>query len=121
MSSKLLLVIAMGFLFLFACTRDKSNQSEIACGQGIETTYTNNVKDIIDSSCAYSGCHDGSDINIGDYRFYDGLIPALENGILWREVFELSDMPVPGTIGDEMFGQAESALVQCWIENGFPE
>ena len=46
----------------------------------IMASYNTNVKAIIDESCAYSGCHDGSGgIGPGNYSSYSGILPVLES------------------------------------------
>lgn len=121
---KIIFNIFIGFLLL-SCNSDKIDSSDLLCSEEMQeqTRYNTNIKSIIDNSCAYSGCHDGSqNINeASNYTSYQGLLPTLENGLIWRDVFVTVEMPESGSEGLEFFTGNNVELLRCWLENGYPE
>lgn len=92
-------------------------------------TYEGDIKPIIDASCAYSGCHSGSDAGMfvpnssRDYTNYEGLIQTLESGAFASEVIDSLSMPPfyaqpPNPLE---LTQAELDLITCWIDEGYPK
>lgn len=124
-------IISTFLLFLIiACTRDQVEEVNLDCEEGI--TYDNGIKEIIDSSCSYSGCHDGAGgIGPGNYKVYDRrLLSDLESGSFEQRVINEMDNPVTGmppsqTIypetRKERLTEEELLLVRCWLEAGHPE
>ncbi|BDS11983.1 hypothetical protein [Aureispira anguillae] len=95
-----------------------------ACQKDNNTSYQD-VKTIISTSCAVSGCHDATTAkkNI-DYTSYatmsgaTGLTNSLHknsNGFHDR-VLVVQDMPIGGTLS-----QADKDLLQQWVDNGYAE
>lgn len=92
----------------------------------IPATYALNVRDIIDNSCAYSGCHlDGAP---GNYSTYEGLQGVIASGDFVSRVItqrEDPDMGMPPSYAPSGrqtdLTPEELNIIQCWIENGFPE
>ncbi len=90
-------------------------------------TYQVDIKPIIDNSCAYAGCHlDGSAPGI--YTDYQGLVNVIESGKFQEKVISLRDDPVLGMPPDNApdgrpddLSQEELELIQCWLENDYPE
>ena len=92
-------------------------------------TYNNQIKAIVDNSCAYSGCHDGAGgIGPFDYTNYDGLSNAF--GVMRTRVVNLRDDPAQGMPPNrsvypqsqkDNLTQQELELFECWINAGFPE
>ncbi len=114
------------FIFLFvSCSKDKTIPLNLTCDveSMIETKYSTNIKMIIDNSCANSGCHDGTnnDPIVKNYQTYEGILPELDNGEVWAQVFEDFDMPIRGSEGQENFSAEDVDLFRCWIENDFPK
>lgn len=108
-------------ILIIACTGDKFDEPEFPCGgEQVETTYSTNMKAIIDNSCANAQCHDGGQQDVSDYRTYEGLLPELTNGAVEREVFNTGGMPVAGSEGEAAFTQEDMALLRCWLDNNFP-
>jgi hypothetical protein len=119
------------FLVLLCCSACTNDQlPEPAPVEGCETimpTYDDDIKPIIDNSCAYSGCHlDGSAPGI--YIDYEGLLPILESGFFRsRVIFDKDDpnigMPPNYAPNDrpQDLTQEELDLITCWLDNGFPE
>lgn len=121
---RFLLLLATISTFVFACGKD--DDDTVDCTE----TYNGQVKAIIDSSCAYSGCHSGGDAGMfvpdgsKDYTTYAGLLDNLNNGSFTERTLDSLDMPpanfVPEGFPTELT-QAELDILTCWIDNGFPE
>ena len=95
-------------------------------GSSIVATYDETVKTVIDATCAYAGCHNGTPGVPGDYSTYNGLTLDLENGSFFRRVIESADDPVLGMPPDRATGpkdltEEEFQLILCWVENDYPE
>ena len=94
----------------------------------LRVTYENQMKSIIDNSCAYSGCHDGMD-GIGPFNFnnFEGLSNVFDK--IETRVIELKDDPANGMPPNssvfprsrkDNLTERELDLFRCWIEAGFP-
>jgi hypothetical protein len=89
------------------------------------------VKDIINETCAYAGCHDGAGgIGPGDYSTFDGLLEDLENGSFASRVITQKDNPVIGMPPDksvypesqqDSLSTVQLEIITCWLQEGFPE
>lgn len=117
--------------FLSACTNDvlpvPAIQSQC---DTMMVTYDAVVKDIIDNSCAYSGCHSPGGIGVGIYTSYDGLLPVLESGLFESRVIvqrddEASGMPPNNSVYPESMKdnltEEEILIIQCWLLAGYPK
>lgn len=111
---------------LFAMAVFACNKEDDSC----KTTYSDEVKSIIDNSCAYSGCHSGSTASAWvpegskDYTTYEGMLDNLNNGKFAERVLELKDMPpapnfIPEGKPTELTA-SELDIINCWVENGYP-
>lgn len=121
----------LSILTLFCCSACTSDQlPEPTPVDGCEIsmpTYDNDIKAIIDNSCAYSGCHlDGSAPGI--YIDYAGLLPVLESGFFRsRVIFDRDDpntgMPPNYAPQDrpQDLTQEQLDLITCWLDSGYPE
>lgn len=122
------LVICCITILLFACSRDSFEPTMLDCDSTV--TYDGNIKAILDSSCSYSGCHDGSGIGPLNYNSYQGMLPHLQSGSFESRVINQKDDPtigMPPDIGTypqsikSDLTEEELLMVSCWLENGFPE
>ncbi len=112
------LVLALAFS---ACDKDDTSCS---------ATYENEVKPIIEKSCAYSGCHSGADAGMfvsdisKDYTTYEGMMENLNNGSFTTRTLTNLDMPpaafVPVGNPTELTAE-EIQILTCWKDNGFPK
>jgi len=91
-----------------------------------QSTYVTNIRNIIDNSCAYSGCH--LDSAPGNYSNYEGVRLAIESGTFEQRVFTIKADPVLGMPPNNVpsgrptdLTEDELNTLQCWIENGYPE
>ncbi|MEO0732509.1 MAG: hypothetical protein AAFZ52_06720 [Bacteroidota bacterium] len=108
-----------------SCTADALPEPQASvCGD--ETlTYEADVRQIIEETCAYSGCHLGG--APGLYNDYDGLLSALNDGTFReRVVLQRADpnvgMPPNYAPNDRQQDLTEEQLtvITCWLEDGFP-
>jgi len=84
------------------------------------TSYNLNIQPIVETYCAYSGCHDGS--SPGVYLSYEGMLPSLENDKIMTRAINSRDMP-PSYANEGLteLPEAEYNILNCWIEQGYPE
>ena len=125
---KYIILLSALTCFSWSCSSDvlESNGSE--CDD--EVSYDNGIKDIIDETCAYSGCHNGGGSAPGDYRTFDGLQRFINDGSFVERVIDVRDNPTrgmppdriiyPETLQDDLT-ESQLELVTCWIQNNFPE
>jgi len=111
-----------------ACNADVVQPAE-GCDV-IVASYDTNVKEIIDLTCAYSGCHNGSGAAPGNYSTFAGLTSVIQNGEFVNRVISLQDNPLSGMPPDKELLPAsqqddlsmeQMAIIQCWIDSGFEE
>ena len=94
-------------------------------------TYNTNIKDIINQSCAYSGCHDGvGGIGPGDYTSFQGLMSDIQSGNFTDRTINQRENPSKGMPPNESvypesrqddLSPIQLDIIICWIQNGFPE
>ncbi|HHM20865.1 MAG TPA: hypothetical protein ENJ20_02475 [Bacteroidetes bacterium] len=119
---------------LTACTSDKlpPNDSPAFC-DNLFPTYSQDVKTIIDESCAYSGCHDGAG-GIGPFNYtdYKTLSDYLDTkmAVFRDRVFDQKEDPVIGMPPDQSvypesfkddLTEQELEVLRCWLDSGYPE
>ena len=102
-----------------------------ACGDDeCDVTYENEVKPIIERSCAYSGCHSGADAGMWvtegseDYTNYAGILANLQAGSFRARTIDSLDMPPAAYVPEGRpvsLTQAELDILICWLDNGYPE
>jgi len=119
LTMKKMIIALLGIsLVLAACKKDELITYDCT---GLTPTYTDDVKQIIDTKCATSGCHDATTKADG----YDLSTYATVRGEAGKEVFmgsmqhlgQYVAMPENGAkLNDELL-----RTVSCWIENGMPE
>ncbi len=96
-----------------SCKKDKLLVP--VCEDNSTPTYDDNIKTLINTSCAKSGCH-GSGSSNGDYTSYAGISSDLTNGRFENRVLKDQTMPKGSTLS-----QGEINQFQCWLENNFAE
>lgn len=130
-NSVLMALFAMGVatLTILGCTKNKTMEQDIpAICETLEIAYNDEIKTIINTGCAYSGCHDGNNASIGDFTSYQGLLSRLENGAIKARAIDADlgsteHMPPtytpaghPTDLTDE-----EADMLLCWILDNYPE
>jgi len=99
-----------------SCTNDKLVENTVnpAC-ETIQASYDNQVKAIINNSCATAGCHAPSS-PLGDYSSYSGMNNILNDNKFKKRVLELQDMPPSTDLTPE-----ELEILECWAAGEYPE
>lgn len=120
--------IIFAFCLLFShCTADELPEPQPLEGCNDPTlTYTSTIIHIIETNCAYSGCH--LDSAPGTYDSYEGLLSILNNGTFTERVITLRDDPILGMPPDyapsdhlKNLTAEDIQLVLCWLDAGYPE
>jgi hypothetical protein len=126
-TSHALLVIGLCVMLADGCTSDELPEPNnmVDCTDD-QSTYVTNIRNIIDNSCAYSGCH--LDSAPGNYSNYEGVRLAIESGSFEQRVFTIKADPVLGMPPNNApagrpadLTEDELNTLRCWIENGYPE
>lgn len=110
-----------GLLLLSSCNFDSLPEpSAIGCESGT-LTYDDSIQVILETNCAYTGCHlSGSPY--GDLSAYDDeLLSLLESGDFKERAIDLRDMPPSYTFGPTSLSEADIQTLRCWIEDGYPK
>lgn len=103
---------------IFACTRDTFKPTTVECTQ--EVNYADDLKEILDRSCASTpACHKGNP-SIGDYTTYDG-ISIHFNDLFKQRTIDRMDMPPAYAEDFQFLTEDEFVLLSCWVEQNFPE
>lgn len=109
-----------------ACTSDALAEPVALPCDGATPTYDAEVREIIEQTCSYSGCHLGG--APGLYNTYEGLLSDLESGLFRERVISNKDNPtigMPPNYAPE--GRAEDLtpeqlmVITCWLDAGHPE
>lgn len=121
--------LVTALLALSYCSADELPQPE-GCAPGL-ASYELNMKEIIDQSCAYIGCHDGQSSDApGNFQTYAGIRPFLQDGTVRSRVIDLRNDPVKGMPPSkrafplsqkEELTPKEYELFRCWLNDNFPE
>ena len=103
-----------------ACTSDTIAPPDLEVCDTLLVTYNVEMKTLIDTYCAYSGCHAAGSTD-GDFSSYVEMLPFLEGGVVDMRVIEIGDMPPNNVSSNKKISEEERLFFQCWLENGFPE
>ena len=104
-------------LLVFALASSCKDDEAPGGGTNCDPSYKDDIKPIIDSSCALSGCHVSGFAN-GDYSSYEGVKANVDDGSMRTQVVVTMDMPLPNGQGPDELTQEQIDLFDCWIENG---
>ncbi len=115
-----ILIAVMGIcpVLLWNCSFDKAEMTMLQCED--EVTYQNTVKPIIDGSCAYNGCHDGSSEAPGNFTNYGGMLNWLQNDLFEQRVIINRDMPPADATGPTELSSEQIRILRCWLQDGYP-
>lgn len=109
-----------------ACTEDELPEPSESDCPGPVPTYDQEIRPIIEATCAYSGCHLGG--APGLYNNYAGMLPNLESGIFEERTIDLRADPSVGMPPDYApadrprdLTPEELQLIECWLAAGYPE
>ena len=129
----LLIIGITTFAFIFfipgSCTSDQlSEMPPLEFCDTLQVSYNLQVKDIIDTNCAFSGCHVAGSSAPGNYATYASMTPFLTDLEFKRFVIELRNDPDlgmppdwPTNPGPNDLTDEEFDIISCWVESGYPE
>lgn len=106
-------------ILLLACAKDKLPVPQTECTENV--TYKTDIETIIQSTCAYAGCHISGTPGILDYSTYNGLLAVVESGTFEERVLIQRNMPPPNATGPTSLTEEQLNLIRCWLEQGYPE
>jgi len=124
-----LLLLAAFFLLETACTSDQLLEPPpLEFCDTLTVGYNIQVKDIIDTNCAFSTCHIVGSSAPGNYSSFVTLEPFLNDREFRRFVVDLRNDPELGmppnresNPGPKDLTEEEFIIISCWIEAGYPE
>ncbi|MCB9256296.1 MAG: hypothetical protein H6579_04120 [Chitinophagales bacterium] len=119
MRIKLLGLAFLSLLTVLACNKE-DEPTDTDCSS-LSPTYTANIKSIMDTNCAISGCHTAADAQ-GGYALdtYAGTFSAAaDNKFLCSIDWSGSCQRMPD--GGSQLASGDISLVSCWIQNGRPQ
>lgn len=96
-----IMLVVIGVSSLSSC-----GKNNVTC-DGSTTTYTADIKSIIDASCV--SCH-------ANYSTYSGIKASVSNGSFESEVISKQTMPQGSKLSD-----TDLTKIKCWLEQGAPE
>ncbi|MCB9309444.1 MAG: hypothetical protein H6567_05220 [Lewinellaceae bacterium] len=116
--SKYFIISFSLILWFSSCTKDAIITSDCT---GVTPTYTDDIKAIMDASCAYSGCHSAASKRDGiDLSTYAKVKSESQKNRFLGSIQHLSGykrMPENASkLSDDTIQK-----IYCWIENGNPE
>ncbi len=106
-------------LLCFSCTDDKVSENAPDCPSD-PITYDADVRLILNTYCAYSGCHDGG-FRPEDFTSYDAMLPWLTPEKFEQEIISLDMPPLSASPGLTELSPEEFETIECWIEQGYLE
>lgn len=124
-TSLISLLCALCFCFMQTSCDDETPADPC---DNLSATYNGAVKGIINGTCAYDGCHNGTSLLIPDaatdFTTYSGLQASLNASKFGQRALVDKDMPnasfvppgFPTSLTDDQL-----AILQCWADNGYPE
>jgi len=114
------IIVSLAVIVLFIMTSGCKHVIKYDC-TGITPTYTQNIKPILDATCARSGCHSGNDpegdLNLSDYA--DAAAASKKKSFMGsiQHIPGYEKMPKDA----DRLSDPQIHLLFCWIENGSPE
>ncbi len=101
------------------CTKE-STVDTVTC-TGTTPTYTNDIKAIMDASCALSGCHNASSKQAGyDLSSYAGTSSAASKTAFLGSIQHKSGFEAMPQ-GSSKLSDATLTKIACWVQNGIPQ
>lgn len=110
-------------IYMVSCSEDDNmmpdpDMDEPECEENI--TFSSDVELIINTNCAYSGCHVAGN-GLPVYTTYDGVVAQVENGRFENRVLIQQNMPPSNASGPTELSEEDLFTLECWIEQGYPE
>lgn len=114
-------ITLLSILAITACDPDEVDPIDLCPIDNI--TYNNDVKAILDSSCALSGCHSADNAaSIGSLANYSDTVDFVAQGrILGAINHEDNFKPMPYPVGSAKISDCNIDVITAWIADGTPE
>lgn len=116
--TKILSFIFVAGLVLVACEKEPVDIFDCS---GLNPTYTADIKPILDTSCAKSGCHNAATakkgINLSNYASASDV--SQEDRFLGAIQHKKGYAKMPDDAGK--LPDAQVRLLTCWVQNGSPQ
>ena len=96
---------------------DNSSPTEIDTCMEIDPSFKDDIKPIIDASCAIEGCHVSGGQGNGVFDSYDVVKSKVDNESLLNRAVTNANMPPSSSVGPKPTA-AQRNLIKCWIEGG---
>ncbi len=116
------------FALILGCSKDDDSggpgstppmEEEDTC-EGINPSFADNIKPIIDASCAIENCHVAGGAGDGNFTTYAGIKAKADNGNLLLRAVQQANMPPGNSTGPDPT-DAQRNMIKCWIEDGAPD
>lgn len=108
------MAIAISLPALTSCKKKKNEDlNSVDCSK-INSSYSADIKPIIDGNCLSSGCHNSNSTN-GDFTTYAGLKTKVDNGSIDSRVLQQKNMPPSGALPLDQLKK-----IKCWLNSGAP-
>ncbi len=112
-----------------SCTTDQlAEMPPLELCDTLQVSYNLQVKDIIDTNCAFSGCHVAGSSAPGNYSSYGSMSPFLSDREFKKFVIDLRNDPDLGmppnwetNPGPKDLTEEEFNILSCWVESEYPE
>ena len=85
--------------------------------ENVTASYMDDIRPIIDASCAISGCHVEGGQGSGIFETFEGVKEKADNGSLLIRAVTQANMP-PSSSSAPVPTSSERNLIRCWIEAG---
>lgn len=120
---RIIVVLCIGILTLSLNSCKKNSADPIdACDTAETVSFSNDIVPLLNSTCAYSGCHTVAFAS-GDFTAYAGVAEKASAGSLLARVVTVKDMP-PSYAPDDKpqeLSTCDIELFSSWIDAGFPD
>lgn len=114
----LTLLLALSISIMSCSSSEVSNEDPVVIDPTTKVTYEKDVKNIINNSCAVSGCHTGSSPAAGiAFNTYNQVRSQAENGNLIGRINSGSN-PMPPT---GLLPTSTRSIIDQWKADGFLE
>lgn len=115
---KFVCIVSLALLSITACDPEPD---PVGCDD-MNMTYNDDIKELLDMSCAFSGCHDdNATMTIGSLSTYDNAVAFVGFGRILGAINHdetFSAMPAGGA---SKLSDCNIDKITNWVNNGTPE
>lgn len=115
---KFVLGLCLAVLFVTSCDPEEP-MVDLCDDQGM--TYTDDIKEIFDMTCATSGCHDSNaTMTIGSLSNYDNAVAFVAFGRILGSINQEDGFSAMPKVGSKL-SDCNIDKITNWVNNGTPE